>query len=67
VSLRIIPLMRVWPTAMVCLLAPLQAGCLIIPLPNKVTAGYKNSPEALEFLKLPGTMRKETIASLGEP
>ena len=48
-------------------LLDLGGGCVVVPIPGKVTSGHQHSSEALEFLRSPDTTREEVIASLGPP
>lgn len=41
-------------------------GCMI-PLPDKVSSGHMYTKDALAFLDLPGTTRKEVVETLGQP
>lgn len=59
--------MHAWLKAGLCLWMLVPTGCVVVPLPNETTKGRKDPAEALEFLDLPGTTRRETIASLGPP
>src|SRR5258706_16240498 len=52
-------------TSLVCLLMLCVNGC--IPLGEKVTLGYKFSPEALDFLNSSNTTRDDVVATLGPP
>jgi hypothetical protein len=56
--------MRTFPHLLSCLALLILTGCAI-PVGRELTAGYKYSGDALEFLDLPGTTRNETVASLG--
>ena len=51
----------------ITLMLPLVSGCLIVPLPSKVTHGPQFSREALAFLDAPGTTRGDVLESLGSP
>ena len=59
--------MRMAFIAVACVFLLGGAGCVIIPLRNKVTGGHRYSTDTVAFLKLPGTTRAEVVASLGPP
>lgn len=50
-----------------CLLAIGVSECIAVPLPSRVTIGYKFSKEALAFLDDPNTTRQEVVSALGAP